>query len=67
MWSKKEQLDELHTRIHILNRDGHVTEKIRQKDKVTAELTKYLDVEFGRCELTAKPELVINGRYIITN
>ena len=58
---KKEELEELHTRIRTLTRDGHITEKIRQKHELTEDLTKYLDVELGSCELAARPALITNG------
>ena len=63
LMAKKEDLEQLRTRIHKLNTDGHVTEKIRLNIQLTAKLAKSLDVDMVYEEPTYRPELITNGLY----
>ena len=62
LMTRKEQLEEVSKGVHRLVRDGHMTEKIKQKQPMTVEVIKALDVEIGSCEQKARHELVINGK-----
>ena len=62
LMTRKEHLEKVSKGVHRLVRDGHMTEKIRQKQPMTAEVVKALDVENGSCDEKARHELVINGK-----
>ena len=62
LMTKKEQLEEASKAVHRLVRDGHMTEKIRQKQLMTVEVIKHLDVEIGSCDKKTSYELLINGK-----
>ena len=62
LMTRKEQLEEVRKGCHRLVRDGHMTEKIRQKQPMTVEVIKCLDVEIGSCDVIARHELVFNGK-----
>ena len=61
LMTKKKQLEEVSKGVHRLVRDGHITEKIRQKQPMTVEVIKALDVEIGSCDQKTRHELVFNG------
>ena len=60
--TRKEQLEEVSKGVHRLVRDGHMTEKIKQKQPMTVEVIKALDVEIGSCRQKTRHELAINGK-----
>ena len=60
--TRKEQLEEVSKGVHRLVRDGHMTEKIKQKQPMTVEVMKHLDVEIGSCDVKSRHELVANGK-----
>ena len=62
LMTRKEHLEEVSKGVHRLVRDGHMTEKIKQKQPMTVEVVKALDVEIGGCDEKTRPELVINGK-----
>ena len=62
LMTRKEQLEEVSKSVHRLVRNGHMTEKIRQKQPMTVEVIKALDVEIGNCRQKTRHELVINGK-----
>ena len=62
LMTKKKQLEEVSKGVHRLVRDGHMTEKIRQKQPMTVDVIKHLDVEIGSCDQQTRHELVINGK-----
>ena len=62
LMTRKEQLEEVSKGVHRLVRDGHMTGKIKQKQPMTVEVIKRLDVEIGSCDVKARHELVINGK-----
>ena len=62
LMTRKEQLEEVSKGVHLLVRDGHMTEKIRQKQPMTMEVIKALEVEIGSCRQKTRHELVINGK-----
>ena len=66
LMKKKEEVEKLRTRIHRLNRDGHVTEKITQQRQITEDLAKNLDVELGFCESRHKLHLVTEGKFCMS-
>ena len=61
LMTRKEQLEEVSKGVHRLVRDGHMTEKIRQKQPMTVEVIKALDVEIGSYDQKTGHELVFNG------
>ena len=62
LMTRKEQLEEVSKSVHRLVRNGHMTEKIRQKQPMTVEVIKALDVEIGNCRQKTRHELVVNGK-----
>ena len=62
LMTRKEQLEEVSKGVHRLVRDGHMTEKIRQKQPMTVEVVKHLDAEIGSCEQKSRHELVYKGK-----
>lgn len=49
--TKKERLDELRINARKLNRDGSITEKIRQRQKITEELRECIRTKLGSFSL----------------
>ena len=62
---KKEQMEDLSRRVHRLVGDGHMTDKIKQKQQTTVEVIKHLDVEIGSCDI-AKYDLLTAGIVYMT-
>ena len=60
LMSKKEQLQESRIKVQRWLRDSHVIEQIQQRQQMSEELKRYLDVE-RNCELTSKPAIVYTG------
>ena len=60
LMSKKEQLEESRNKVQRWLRDSHVTEQIQQRQQMSEELKRYLDVELN-CELTSRPAIVYLG------
>ena len=60
LMSKKEQLEESRIKVQRWLRDSHVTEQIQQRQQMSEELKRYLDVELN-CELRSKPAIVNKG------
>ena len=60
LMSKKEQLEESHIKVQRWLRDSHVTEQIQQRQEMSEELKRYLDVELN-CELTSRPVISYLG------
>ena len=58
--AKKEQLEKSRAEIQKLMREGHVTEQIQQKEKITKELVQNTDVDL-MCEFISKPVLSATG------
>ena len=63
LMSKKEQLEESRIKVQRWLRDSHVTEQIQQRQEMSEELKRYLDVELS-CELTSRPIIVNKGNLI---
>ena len=63
LMAKKEQLEEPRAKVRKLMREGHVTEQIQQKDKMTKELVKNTEVDL-KCELIRRPVLIARGTEI---
>ena len=61
LMTRKEQLEEVSKSVHRLVRNGHMTEKIRQKQPMTVEVIKALDVAIGSCRQQTRHELAVNG------
>ena len=61
---KKEEVEKLRTRIHRLNRDGHVTEKVTQQRQITEDLA---NIKIGCSESKPRPELVMKSKCCYTN
>ena len=62
LMTRKEQLEGVSKGVYRLVRDGHMTEKIRQKQPMTVEVIKCLDVEVTSCDRKTRHELLINGK-----
>ena len=62
--AKKEQLEKSRAKVQKLMREGHVTEQIQQKEKMTKELVENTDVDL-EFELISKPVLSITGRNLV--
>ena len=60
LMSKKEQLEESRIKVQRWLRDSHVTEQIQQRQQMSEELKRYLDIELS-CELISKPAIVYLG------
>ena len=63
LMSKKEQLEESFIKVQRWLRDSHVTEQIQQRQEMSEELKKYLDVELS-CEFTSRPVIINKGNLI---
>ena len=60
----KVQLGETRTRIYKQLMDEHVTDKIKQNQQMTEELTRSLDIKLGRCEPGGNVSLIVNGELV---
>jgi len=58
---KKDGLEKTQAEVHHLLKDVHVTEKIRQKKRITEELERHDVDKLGDCELADPPALVQTG------
>jgi len=58
---KKDELEKTQAEVHRLLKDGHVTEKIRQKKKITEKLERHDAEKPDDCELTDPPTLINTG------
>jgi len=58
---KKDGLGKTQAEIHRLLKDGHVTEKIRQKKRIAQELGKHDAEGLTHCELDDPPALIDTG------
>jgi len=54
-------LEKTQAEVHCLLKDGHVTEKIRQKKRITKELERHDADKLGDCELADPPTLLQTG------
>jgi len=62
---KKDGLDKTHAEVHRLLKDGHVTEKIRQKKKITEEVDRHDADKLDDCELADPPTLIHTGKLLL--
>jgi len=58
---KKYGLQNTQAEVHRLLKDGQVTEKIRQKKKITEEMKKHDADKLDYCELADPPTLINRG------
>ena len=63
--AKKEQLQESASKVRRIMRDGHSTDKIRQKQQMTEELQERIDVDFSSCELASNSTLLVTGKNLL--
>jgi len=64
---KKDELEKIQAEVHSLLKDGHVTEQIRQKKKITEELERHDVDKIDGCELADPPTLTQTGILIQRN
>ena len=62
--SQKEQLEEFRIRVQKLLKDSHVTEQIQQKEQLTQQIGKNLDVQL-EFKLTKLPIVITQGKLIV--
>ena len=62
--SQKEQLEESRMRLQKLLRDSHVTEQIQQKEQLTQQIGKNLDVQL-EFKHTKLPVVITQGKLIV--
>jgi len=58
---KKDRLEKTQTEVHGLLKDGHVTEKIKQKKRITEELDRHNVDKLDDYELADSPTLIQTG------
>jgi len=66
LMKKEEGLKKTQAELTRLLKDGHVTEKIREKKRVTEELDKHDANKLGDCELADPPTLIHNAGTLTT-
>jgi len=64
---KKDGLEKTQAEVHRLLKDGHVTEKIRQKKRMTEELERHDADKLNDCELVDPPTLIHTGMLLIAS
>jgi len=62
LMTKEEGLKKTQAEVHRLLKDGHVTEKIRQKKRITEELDRQDADKLDDCELADLPNLIQTGK-----
>jgi len=58
---KKDGLEKTQAEVHRLLKDGHVTEKIRQKKRIVRKMGKHDAEGLADCEITDPPTLIETG------
>jgi len=61
---KQNELEKTHAEVHRLLKDGHVTEQIRQKKRITEELDRHDADKLDDCKL-ADPPVLIHTRKLL--
>jgi len=64
---KKDGLEKTQAEVHRLLKDGHVTEQIRQKKRITEELERHDADKLNDCELANPPALIHTGMLLIAS
>jgi len=58
---KKDGLEKTQAEVYRLLKDGHVTERIRQKKRITEEMNRHDADKLDDCELVDPPTVINTG------
>jgi len=64
---KKDGLEKTKAEVHGLLKNGHVTEKIRQKKRIAEEMDRHDADKLNYCELADPPTLIHTGKLLLRN
>lgn len=65
--NKEDELKKTQAQLNHLLINGHVTEKISQKMRITEELSRHDADKLNDCELADPPTLIQRGKLFSTN